>query len=528
MLAKPEKGNPLQIVFTLLLLVVPIVFIAGAVYFIIQVRNDSVIITPERHIVGNVTAASATIAWTTPNGEAIGSVMWGTSESLSNTEGDIRNNTNGKTDKRNTHIVTIENLSPNTTYYYRIKVGSTVYPSADEAPFSFTTIPLRTQSTSQPVSIYGNVTNVTDDDIIVSAMVSNGTQNSFPLITYPKTDGSWYIDISKAVSTAALQPMTVTNKHSVTVNFDTSDSGNSVIASAESSPLRTGLITAYMFDTSTAEKITPTPTPTITAPIITPAQPTGSVTPTPTVTQQFTSGTVSPSESSGTGVFNFAALKQDISLSTGQSPTLGEKTVSGSHIAFSLYKTPVLTNITDTSLSIFWITEAKEASDIVHAQTNSSGSTKVIDDRDGSISKQHRIHHVTLKKLTANTGYSYTYGQNSSSRQFSSPKTLQVQPSFQNISGSLNTFAGECVMFTQLSRGNQKSSKISTLLQTKDWILNIGPVRTEDLSQFFAPQSSDIVTFDVYCIQENLSVLSGTKSMPVGTAIGSSVSIDIQ
>lgn len=527
LLAKPEKGSPLQTILILVLLIVPIAFIVGAVLFVTQLSKDSTLITPEKHIVGNLSAASATIAWTTPSGQTIGSVIWGTSESLSNSEIDLRNKVNGQTEQRYTHIVTLDNLSPNTTYYYRIKVGSIVYPSADEAPYSFTTLPLRTQSTAQAVSIYGNITQTTIDDIIVTASVNSGTQTSYPLITYPKNDGSWYIDISKAVSVAQLQPITVTSKHNVTVNFDSSKSGNSVIASPETSPLRTSLIDGYTFN-GTAERILPTATPIVTAPVITPSITiVAQSSPTPTPSQQFTSGNITQS---GTGVFNFAALKQDIALSTGQSPTVSQNTpqTSSNNIVYSLYKVPVMTNITDTSSSVFWVTEAKETSDLVYSQTNSSGSTKLIDDRDSSSPKQYQIHHVTLKRLTANTSYSYSYGKVTSPRQFTSPKPLQVQPAFQNISGTLNTFSGECILLTQLSRGSLKSSKISTILQNKDWILNIGPVRKEDLSEFFAPQANDNITFDAYCIQQNGTVLSGSKMVKLSEAIAGSITVDIQ
>ncbi|MEA2020245.1 MAG: fibronectin type III domain-containing protein [Patescibacteria group bacterium] len=84
---------------------------------------------PQNIRLDEVTATSATISWTTET-PAYGFVSYGKTMSLGNTV---------QADQRAAvHTVTIPNLSPQTTYYYKIGVGEEIYDN-DGVPYSFTT-----------------------------------------------------------------------------------------------------------------------------------------------------------------------------------------------------------------------------------------------------------------------------------------------------------------------------------------------------------------------------------------------------
>ncbi len=86
---------------------------------------------PQNIRLDDVTATSATISWTTET-PAYGFVSYGQTMSLGNTV---------QADQRAAvHTVTIPNLSPQTTYYYKIGVGDEIYDN-DGVPYSFTTPP---------------------------------------------------------------------------------------------------------------------------------------------------------------------------------------------------------------------------------------------------------------------------------------------------------------------------------------------------------------------------------------------------
>lgn len=120
-----------------ILLIIGIVFLTLAVVGVVlglkAFRSPDSKASPENRPqnirLDEVTATSATISWTTET-PAYGFVSYGKTMSLGNTvQAD---------QKAAVHTVTIPNLSPQTTYYYKIGVGEEIYDN-DGVPYSFTT-----------------------------------------------------------------------------------------------------------------------------------------------------------------------------------------------------------------------------------------------------------------------------------------------------------------------------------------------------------------------------------------------------
>ncbi len=89
--------------------------------------SKSEVVEPKKIEILNITPHSATVIWLTDK-RASGLLSWGDSSSLGNSQNDIR-------DKEApvphlTHIVTIENLNPDTSYFFKVRSGPLFYPAS--------------------------------------------------------------------------------------------------------------------------------------------------------------------------------------------------------------------------------------------------------------------------------------------------------------------------------------------------------------------------------------------------------------
>lgn len=534
MLAKSPTKARRNIVIAILLLIVPVAFLTAALYYVADFRSRAAVVNPQRVIVGNLASNSAVVSWVTPGGNSVAGVEWGETTALGKIEVDYRNKIEGKSTSRETHYVQLDNLQPNKEYYYRIKTTEGSFPAEGETPYSFKTLPLKTQNSAQTVSIYGQISGDASADTVVVAYVSSAGNESLPLITYPRQDGSWYLNLAQATPKTGTTPLVVTEKNSVTLLFDGGENGDVIKTRAEDAPVNVTLSADFspeeVYDLLADNKSLPTQTPTqIITPTIT-ITPSTSISGTPIIAASVTP-TTAPVKLSGN--IDFSSLRQDVTLKTGNAPqsTLGEKAdTQQEDIQLSLYSTPTLTNVTDSNVSMFWITKTKETTQLVYGTNQATTSEKVFDDRDGSGSpKEYFIHHVTLKKLSSNAQYSYVFGKSTATSSFTVPLALQLQPAFQNISGKVTGSTGECIMKTQLKRGDLKSSPVSTLV-TPDvsWLLNVGPVRSADLKTYFAASATDEIIFETICVQGQDAFKNGTVTTTVNKAITEGIIITLK
>lgn len=101
---------------------------------------------PKNITIANVSNTSVSIYWQTDE-EAPGFIQAGPSNTLGSTFKDDRDL--GGPQNHRFHFVTLSNLTPNTTYYYKVNSGSSSYPSGN--PSTFKTADTSTASNLQPL-----------------------------------------------------------------------------------------------------------------------------------------------------------------------------------------------------------------------------------------------------------------------------------------------------------------------------------------------------------------------------------------
>ncbi|MBI2595224.1 fibronectin type III domain-containing protein [Candidatus Daviesbacteria bacterium] len=96
-------------------------------------KELELILMPKKIQVANITESSATITWQTYT-PALESVVYGVDTNLDQAQNDDRNQNNQEL--RLTHFVTLKNLQPDKTYYFKIQGPQFLYPNQ---PLSFKT-----------------------------------------------------------------------------------------------------------------------------------------------------------------------------------------------------------------------------------------------------------------------------------------------------------------------------------------------------------------------------------------------------
>ena len=146
--------------------------------------------TPQDVRVTNVSDSSATISWITDK-ETVAFITWGDSQSLKETT--LENNSQAK----QIHSITITDLSPSKTYFFKINSDSTLYDN-DNDPWQIKTGPiLSSSSTSNMLS--GTITTVAGQPAVgVLVYVTSG--NIAPLSVITSNSGQWLIPLSSARS----------------------------------------------------------------------------------------------------------------------------------------------------------------------------------------------------------------------------------------------------------------------------------------------------------------------------------------
>ncbi|MEP7166896.1 MAG: fibronectin type III domain-containing protein [Candidatus Woesebacteria bacterium] len=103
-----------------------------------------------------------------------------------------------------------------------------------------------------------------------------------------------------------------------------------------------------------------------------------------------------------------------------------------------------ITNVTDTSFTVSWVTDSKTTGYVKYGPSSSSISSVTTDDRDqigGSVG-QFKTHHVTLRGLTASTTYFYKIGTGTSELYDDSGKPYQTKTTVP-ITSPAKTLYGE-------------------------------------------------------------------------------------
>ncbi len=169
--------------------------------------------TPKNIRITNITDTSFTVSYITDT-ELLGSIAYGQNEKMENTVIDDEDKPTNMVKPRLLHTITINNLSPSTTYLFSIISGTTTF--LDETkPFSVATGPNIEELPLQEVLMNGKI--IFPDNTAKEAIVYIASPNAQTLSTKVKSDGSYSLilstmrtqDVSSFVSFAQTIPLTM-------------------------------------------------------------------------------------------------------------------------------------------------------------------------------------------------------------------------------------------------------------------------------------------------------------------------------
>ena len=205
----------------------------------------------------NIFPTQATIVWKSAK-EDRGWLVWGTSElDLSTVSHDDRDDS-GK-NSYTYHSVTLKNLKPNTSYFFKITNGSEFYAQNGKDTFTFKSIDNLKQS-SQNKPAYGKV--MANNQPVGNAIVVIEHPLIYPLSTITKASGEWLVPFNYTVNKTTGKLQTLKPDDVLTVHvYDESEKVTTVRArTGQLSPLKAAIMQGTQTDmtaTNTAGTTTP-------------------------------------------------------------------------------------------------------------------------------------------------------------------------------------------------------------------------------------------------------------------------------
>lgn len=142
---------------------------------------------PQKITLANLSANAASVYWQT-DGESTGFIEAGPGPSLGLTFKDDRDTGTPKPHKL--HFVTLNNLTPNTTYYYKIVSGTNSYPNQ---PLSFKTLENFSSFTNSPL-----IGQIVDNNLqpVDEALISLSLPETQNLATITKVSGNFILPLT--------------------------------------------------------------------------------------------------------------------------------------------------------------------------------------------------------------------------------------------------------------------------------------------------------------------------------------------
>jgi len=499
------KSSRIKVILTLVIAAVTIALLAIAVQQFNIFSPDAAGSTPDLITISNVTDSTATISWRTRGSDILTNLQWGNSSVLGNVGTDFRDARDKTTKSRNTHFVQLTKLEANTTYYYRIVSADITYPTSDQAPLTFKTLDSKTATQPAAITLYGDTAPQNADTIITAYVLGQqGYTSIIPLSTVLNSDGTWLINIADARK-ADGSYSTPTKSTPVAILGIASD-GTGVVDSftAAESPVTLTLATQLtqatidqlLLDGTITHSQTPSATPT--------------ATPTPT-----------------------SSSRQDMPLrriGTTATPTPSTGTISAlsKEQLLTSFQTPSISNITDESLSIMFLTATPVISSLNWGTATNALTSNRLDDLDNTKATSRYIHHYTLIGLNSHSQYYFRATTESAIRTFTSPIKIAATTGQPIITGTLENAVGECLVRTQLKRSSLYSSTITTIPNaTHTWAINVMPVRTISLDTYMMPIATDTVLSSAFCIKEDGSVLYQASSTTLQNAVTSGITLSL-
>lgn len=430
---------------------------------------------PTDVVISNVTAEAAVISWISNPNAVIGSVKYSLNQNeldtassrLAQDDRDIKQG--GQAKERLTHYVTLTNLLPSRTYYFRLVSGNATFPGTNQSPLQFTTLGSGIAKVGSPTTAYGEVSN-TDDlskNTIIYATLQNDGQPSTPVSTVIADNRTWFIDLANALENDRTSYFTLNDKTKISILGQAGSKGIKVETTVEfikSNPLVLNLEDGYP------------------------------------VAQYLPGGSKFPDPGNGTTTTPTATPTRDPNSPLGQdAPLEGIRLVRTTTTEADLpipLNQPLISNLVDTSVSI--VVASKNAFTTRICAGEICGRD---DDAEVGENPKLPIHHVTLSNLTAASQYPVTienFAQESAS--VTTVTASDTPPSPVNISGFLTSGKGVCVVVIQLQRGSETSGIVTRQTETDyNWQANVGAVRQSAGGALFSPQETDEVIAQAQC-----------------------------
>jgi hypothetical protein len=184
---------------TILGIILLIISLAAGVFLVTQGQEiflrASPEITPNQTTITNLADNSLTISWITTK-ETSGFIQYGESSSLGSTIADDRDQLSGQTGSFTTHHVTVPNLKPDTTYYYKIGSGGRIFGD-QRKPFEIKTAPLA-QGLLPASDVATGAVHQQDDAPAEGAIVYLSMANVSGLSALVSSSGNWLIPLNTA------------------------------------------------------------------------------------------------------------------------------------------------------------------------------------------------------------------------------------------------------------------------------------------------------------------------------------------
>lgn len=182
---------------TLLGLLLVLGAIAGGVVLIKQGPNlflkASPTLTPNQLRVTNINDNSFTVSWLTDQSTS-GFIKYGPDNNLTFTATDDRDQLSGRTDEFSVHHVTVKNLSPSTSYLFKIGSGGRIFDNSGQ-PYQVKTASSTKNSTPPNDVAYGTVVDQNGNPV-EGVIVYLSLANANPASTLTKSSGSWVIPLN--------------------------------------------------------------------------------------------------------------------------------------------------------------------------------------------------------------------------------------------------------------------------------------------------------------------------------------------
>jgi hypothetical protein len=150
--------------------------------------------TPANLTITNVTPTGFTVMYTTQE-SVPGSLMYGTEPTNTDVALDDRDSESGRISDQTIHHISVNNLSPDTTYYFSIVSGDEVIQNNSE-PFEVTTAPELDEDIPDYPAITGTV-RFSDTDPKTDLLVLATPPDSQPLSAIVDPDGSYTISLAE-------------------------------------------------------------------------------------------------------------------------------------------------------------------------------------------------------------------------------------------------------------------------------------------------------------------------------------------